>query len=188
MESWVIVLIVVGLLAFIVIGIYNRLVALRQTCENSFADIDVQLKQRSDLIPNLVSTVQGYAGHEAKVLENVTAARAAAMAGGSIEKTMAAEARVSQALMDLNAVVEAYPDLKADQNFQSLQDELTDLENKISAARRFFNSATAEFNTAIEQFPAVLIAGPLGFVKRTFFELPEASRAEYEKPPEVSFS
>jgi len=120
MDTWIILLVVVGLLGFVVIGIYNRLVALRQTCENSFADIDVQLKQRRDLIPNLVKTVQGYAGHEAKVLENVTDARAAAMAGGSIEKTMAAEARVSQALIDLKAVAEAYPDLKADQNFQSL--------------------------------------------------------------------
>ncbi|MBV6633747.1 MAG: LemA family protein [Alphaproteobacteria bacterium] len=179
---------VLGLLAFIVIGIYNRLVALRQNCENAFADIDVQLKQRRDLIPNLVNTVQGYAGHEEKVLQSVTEARAAAMAGGSLEKQMAAEAQVSRALFDLKAVAEAYPDLKADENFQKLQDELSDIENKIAAARRFFNNATAEFNTAVEVFPAVLFAASFGFHKREFFELPEDSRAEYDKPPEVSFS
>ncbi|MEM6903030.1 MAG: LemA family protein [Pseudomonadota bacterium] len=186
--EFIIVLALIGLFVIVAITIYNRLVALRQNCENAFADIDVQLKQRRDLIPNLVNTVQGYAKHEAKVLESVTEARAAAMAGGSIEKQMAAESRVSQALFDLKAVAEAYPDLKADENFQKLQDELSDIENKIAAARRFFNNAIAEFNTAVEVFPAVLFAGVLGFHKRGFFELPEESRAEYHKPPEVAFS
>jgi LemA protein len=189
MEVLIAVLVIVVLVAFVAIGIYNRLVALRQTCENAFADIDVQLKQRRDLIPNLVNTVKGYAGHESKVLENVTRARAAAMsAGGGMEKTMAAEAQLSQALVDLKAVAEAYPELKADRNFAQLQEELSDIENKLAAARRFFNNAVAEFNTSIEQFPAVVIAGPLGFSRRTFFEIPEANRAEYDQAPEVAFS
>lgn len=186
----IVLLVVIGGAGLFAITIYNRLVALSQECDQAFADIDVQLKQRRDLVPNLVNTVKGYATHESKVFERVTEARAAAMAasGATTEGRIAAEAQLSQALMDLRAVAEDYPDLKADRNFLDLQDELSHVEDKIAAARRFFNSAVAEFNTAVEQFPAVLFAGAMGFSRRTFFELPEATRADYDKPPEVAFS
>ena len=183
-------LIVLGVIAVIgifVITIYNRLVALRQNREQSFADIDVQLKQRFDLIPNLIETVKGYAGHEKEVMENVTAARAGvSAAGGNMSKRVAAENQLTGALMNLFAVAENYPDLKADGSFNKLMDELSDIENKLAAARRFFNNATAELNTAIEQFPAVLIAGMFGFRKEEFFELGE-NREEIEKAPDVNF-
>lgn len=186
MEIWI----VIGLLAFVaglVIVTYNRLVALRQTREQSFADIDVQLTQRSDLIPNLVETVKGYTAHEQTILENVTNARANIQSAKNTNERIEAETRLSGALMNLYAVAENYPDLKADGNFQKLMDELSDIENKLAAARRFFNNATSELNTAVEQFPAVLFAGALGFGKQPFFEVDEGARATLEKAPDVSF-
>lgn len=182
-----IILGVLALLGVFVAFLYNRLVALRQNREQAFADIDVQLRQRFDLVPQLVDTVKGYAGHEQKVFENVTNARAGISEAGNTSQRIAAENAMTKALIDLNAVAEAYPDLKANQNFQDLQRELSDIENKLAAARRFFNNATAELNTAIEQFPAVLIAGPLGFSKEEFFELPEEQRTEIEQAPDVQF-
>lgn len=173
------------LVAFLAI-LYNRLVALRQVTKNAFADIDVQMKQRHDLVPNLVATVKGYATHEKEVFENVTKARASAMRAGSIGEKGAAEGMLSSALVNLMAVAENYPDLKANENFKQLQSELSDLENKIAAARRFFNNAVAEFNTAIEQFPAVLIASKFGFKAMDMFTLGEA-RETVETAPEVSF-
>ncbi len=174
--------VIIAFIAFL----YNRLVALRQVTKNAFADIDVQMKQRHDLVPNLVETVKGYATHEKEVFEKVTEARASAMRAGSVGEKSAAEGLLSSALVNLMAVAENYPDLKASQNFQQLQSELSDLENKIAAARRFFNNAVAEFNTAIEQFPAVLIAGPLGFKAMDMFTLGE-ERATVKHAPKVSF-
>lgn len=183
---WIILgaIIVVG---FIAVGIYNRLVALRQNREQSFADIDVQLKQRFDLIPNLIETVKGYAGHEKQVLESVTNARAGVKQAGGLSERVSAENALSRAMVSLFAVAENYPDLKADSSFNKLMDELSDIENKIAAARRFFNNATSELNTAIEQFPAVLFAGALGFKKEEFFEVSEADRATLDKAPDVKF-
>jgi len=187
MDSWVI-LAIIGLIVVVFIFLYNRLVALRQTRENAFSDIDVQLKQRFNLVPQLVETVKGYASHEKEVFENVTNARAqVGAAKGATGERVEAENVLGGALMGLLAVAENYPDLKADQNFQKLMNELSDIENKIAAARRFFNNATAEYNTATEQFPAVLIANMFGFSKKEFFELDEAEAALVQKPPEVKF-
>lgn len=187
MGSWT-VLLIVGAVALLLIVLYNRLVALRQTRENAFSDIDVQLKQRFNLVPQLVETVKGYASHEKEVFENVTNARAqVGSAKGAGGDRVAAEGVLGGALMNLLAVAENYPDLKADQNFQKLMSELSDIENKIAAARRFFNNATAEFNTATEQFPAVLIANMFSFSKEEFFELDEAEAALVQNPPEVKF-
>jgi LemA protein len=175
-----------------IIGIYNRLVALRQTRKNAFSDVDVQLKQRFDLVPNLVETVKGYAGHEKTVFENVTEARSrvgrtAGAGAGAVPERMQAEGMLGSALMGLFAVAENYPQLKADVNFQHLQAELSDIENKIAAARRFFNNATAEYNTAIQQFPANLIAGPFGFHDEVFFELDAGEEAAVRTAPQVKF-
>ncbi len=187
MNSWVIVGIIVAIVALFVV-LYNRLVALRQTRNNAFSDIDVQLKQRYNLVPQLVETVKGYASHEQEIFENVTEARAqVGAAKGAGGERVQAESALGASLMNLLAVAENYPDLKADQNFRKLMDELSDLENKISAARRFFNNATAEYNTATEQFPAVLIANSFGFGKEEFFELDAAEAAAVHAPPEVKF-
>ena len=186
MENWIVWLILGGI-ALLLIIIYNRLVALLQRRKNAFADIDVQLKMRHDLIPNLVETVKGYVGHEEGVFEQVTAARASAMRGGSIDDRLKAEAGLGAAMMNLMAVAENYPQLKADQNFQQLQGEISDIENKIAAARRFFNSATNEYNTAVTQFPAVLIARLFGFKEEMFFELSDAEKAAVSTPPSVKF-
>ena len=181
-----ILIVVVVVAGLIVAGVYNRLVGLRQRANQAFADIDVQLQQRHDLIPNLVETVKGYATHERGTLEAVTAARAAAATAGSVEDKVRAENVLTGALRQLFAVAEAYPDLKANQNFLRLQDELGDVENKLAAARRFFNSAVGEYNAAIQQFPAVLIAGPAGFAERSFFDV-GADRAAVAAAPEVKF-
>jgi len=183
MDASIILLIVVVVVGFILVGIYNRLVALRQTCNQAWGDVDVQLKQRHDVIPNLVETVKGYATHETDTLENVIKARQAAIVAPNVKELAGAENMLSGALRQLFALSESYPDLKANQNFMQLQSELSDLENKIAAARRFFNNAVAEFNTAIEQFPAVLMASMFGFSKRDFFEVAEAERAA----PQVKF-
>lgn len=181
---WIILGIIV-ILAIAVIGIYNRLVALRQNREQAFADIDVQLKQRFDLIPNLIETVKGYTKHEKDVLENVTNARAGIKNAATTSERINAENDLTKAMINLYAVAENYPDLKTDSQFQKLMAELSDVENKLSAARRFFNNVTAELNTTMEQFPAVLFAGVLGFKKEPFFEITEDARASHEKPPEV---
>ncbi len=179
-------LLAVGVAAYLFMT-YNRMVALRQNRGNAFSDIDVQLKLRCDLVPNLVETVKGYAGHEKQVLENVTQARSRAMAGGGVNERIAAENALGGALANLLAVAENYPDLKANQNFQQLQAELSDVENKIAAARRFFNNATNEYNTLIEQFPGLLIAGRLGFAQEPFFEPGAEERAQIAQAPKVAF-
>jgi LemA protein len=181
------IIIVILVVALIAVLIYNRLVALRQAWKRAFADIDVQLKQRHDLIPNLVETVKGYAAHESGVFTKVTEARATAMRATSVTEKSAAESALSGALGNLLAVAENYPQLKANENFRQLQDELADLENKIAAARRFLNNAVAEYNGAIQQFPAVLLAGAMGFSEAPMFELDEAERAADKEPPKVAF-
>lgn len=186
MENWMIWA-VPGLIAIFLVAIYNRIVTLVQRRKNAFSDIDVQLKLRHDLIPNLVETVKGYAGHEKSVFEQVTAARAAAMHGGSIGDRAQKEATLGAAMMNLLAVAENYPQLKADGSFQRLQSELSDIENKIAAARRFFNSATNEYNAAIQQFPAVLVARLFGFGEEAFFELDAAEKKAASQAPKVGF-
>jgi len=183
-----IALIVVAVIVLFAIFTYNRLVSLRQAWKRAFADIDVQLKQRQDLVPNLVETVKGYATHESSVFTAVTQARASAMRATGVGEKAAAEGMLTSALGNLMAVAENYPQLKANENFLKLQDELADLENKISAARRFLNNAVAEYNSAIQQFPAVVIAGPMGFTPAEMFTLDETERAETKNAPKVSFS
>src|SRR6187455_233701 len=183
--GWIVLGVIVVLVAWIIM-IYNQLVAMRQRVGQAFADVDVQLKQRHDLIPNLVETVKGYAAHERGTLEEVVKARNAAMTAQGPAQQAAAEIMLSGALRQLFALSEAYPDLKANQNFQQLQAELSDIENKLAAARRFFNNAVQEYNTGIEQFPAALLAGPLGFQRREFFDVAEA-RPQLEQAPNVKF-
>ncbi len=183
MDASLIVLILIVAIGLILVMIYNRLVALKQTCNQAWGDIDVQLKQRHDLVPNLVETVKGYAEHESGTLESVIKARQTAIDASSLKDLAEAENLLSGALRQLFALSESYPDLKANQNFLSLQNELADLENKIAAARRFFNNAVQEFNTAVEQFPAVLIANSFGFTARDYFEVGEAERGA----PKVKF-
>ena len=182
----IILLIIVVVLVVLVIGIYNRLVALRQNANQAFADIDVQLKQRHDLIPNLVETVKGYAQHERGTLDDVIKARNSAMSAQGPAQVSAAENQLSGALGRLIALSEAYPDLKANANFQQLAGELSDLENKIASSRRFFNNAVQEYNTGIQQLPAALFAGMFGFTRKEFFDL-GASRTEVEAVPTVKF-
>lgn len=167
---WIVIGIIV-LAVFWLIGLYNSLVNLKNRTDEAWSDIDVQLKRRYDLIPNLVETVKGYATHEREAFENVTKARSAAMGAQGPEAKAQAENMLSGALKSLFAVAEAYPDLKASQNFSKLQDELSDTENKIQAARRFYNANVRDLNTRIEQFPTNIFAGQLGFTKREFFEL-----------------
>jgi LemA protein len=181
-----VVLGLIVLLAVFVIGIYNGLVAKRQRCNQAFADIDVQLKQRQNLIPNLVETVKGYAAHEKETLDAVIQARQGAVAANTPGEMGAAEGVLGQALGRLFALAEAYPDLKANQNFMDLQDELAVIEDKIAAARRFYNSAVQDYNTAREQFPGSLVAGSFNFEPREFFDLGE-DRAAMSTPPEVKF-
>ena len=177
---------IVFALSMILIAYYNRFIALGRRCDQAFADIDVQLKQRHDLIPNLVETVTGYASHERGTLDDVIKARNSAMSAQGPAQVGAAENQLSGALGRLIALSEAYPDLKANANFQQLASELSDLENKIAASRRFFNNAVQEYNTGIQQMPAALFAGMFGFTKKDFFDL-GASRTEVETVPTVKF-
>jgi LemA protein len=186
MTSTLIILVVIAAIVFWGISIYNGLVTMRQRVGQAFADIDVQLKQRHDLIPNLVETVKGYATHERETLDAVVKARNAAISAQGPAAQAQAENVLSGALRQLFALSEAYPDLKANTNFQQLQTEIADIENKIAAARRFFNNAVQEYNTGIESFPAVLVANSLGFQKREFFDLGE-SRPQLEQAPQVKF-
>ncbi len=168
------------------ISLYNRLVTLKNNREQAFADVDVQLRQRHDLIPQLVDTVKGYMGHEKNVLTEITEARSNAIKATSINEKIVAENRLSTALDGLKVSVEAYPDLKASQNFMDLQGEISDVENKIAAARRFFNSATKELNVATELFPSNLIATLFNFRREAMFELGD-QRAAAEQPPKIQF-
>ena len=187
MLALIIVVVIVAVLALMLVGTYNRLVGLRQRANQAFADIDVQLKQRQDLIPNLVETVKGYAAHESGTLEAVVAARSQAANARTVDDKVAAENVLSGALGKLFAVAEAYPDLKANQNFMSLQADLSDLENKLAASRRFFNNAVSEFNAVRRAFPTILIAGMFGYGKdRTFFDVGEDTRAAMNAAPAMA--
>lgn len=184
---WVL-LAVAGLLVVALIAIYNGLVKTKIRVDEAWSDITVQLKRRVDLIPNLVETVKGYAKHEKTVFEEVTKARASMMsAGNDVAANAKADNMMQSALKSIFAVAEAYPDLKANTNFQDLQKELVDTEDKIQAARRFYNAAVREFNTKIKVFPTIIFAGMLGFTGREFFELDEAEQAKAEKPVDVKF-
>lgn len=183
----IIIIAAVVIIALILISMYNNLVKLRNNRENAFANIDVQLKQRYDLVPQLVATVKGYATHERELLEKVTAARSACMNATSINDRVQADNALGAALSGLRVAVEAYPDLKANQNFLQLQNELSDIENKLASVRRFFNSATKELNTAVQSFPSNIIAGMFGFKKEPMFEIPASDRAAHEKALEINF-
>lgn len=177
----IILIVAIAAIAIWLIGVYNGLIKLKNRTDEAWSDIDVQLKRRYDLIPNLVETVKGYAKHEQSTLEKVIQARNQAMqAGGTAEKAKAENA-LSQTLKSIFALAESYPDLKANQNFAKLQDELSDTENKIQAARRFYNGNVRDFNIKIEVFPNNIIANSLGFKKREFFEIEEAAQRENVK-------
>jgi len=179
--GWVILAIIVVLIVWAV-GSYNSLIAMRQRVSEAFADIDVQLRQRHDLVPNLVETVKGYAAHERGTLDEVIKARTAAVAAQSPDQKAAAENVLSGALRQLFALSEAYPNLKANTQFQALQAELTDIENKIAASRRFFNNAVQEYNTSIQRFPAAMFAASFGFAPKEFFDLGADRQAELQAP------
>ncbi|HEY4506705.1 MAG TPA: LemA family protein [Candidatus Paceibacterota bacterium] len=184
MNTSFIILLVVVVVALWFMGAFNILVRSRNRVKESWSDIDVQLKRRYDLIPNLVETVKGYASHESQVFERVTKARSAAMGASSIAEHGQAENMLSGALKSLFALSEAYPTLRASENFAKLQDELSDTENKIQAARRFYNTNVMTINTQIEQFPTNIVAGMFGFKKEQFFELDNAAQRE---PVKVAF-
>ena len=186
MGTGVIILIAVGVIILALVFIYNNLVKLRNNRENAFADIDVQLKQRYDLIPQLVETVKGYAKHESGTLEKVVELRNQALAATTIDGKIEAENKLSSALSGLNVTFERYPDLKANQNFLQLQEEMSDIENKLAAVRRYFNSATKELNNSIQTFPSNLIAGTFGFTKAEMFDL-GSERATLDKAPSIKF-
>ncbi|MDD8025569.1 MAG: LemA family protein [Acidobacteriota bacterium] len=184
MAPLVLFLIIIGVLFVAAVGIYNGLVALRNRCQNAWSQVDVQLKRRYDLIPNLIETVKGYAKHESSVFQNVTEARTKAMAAGTVKDQGAAETQLQGALKSLFAVAEAYPDLKANQNFLLLQEELSGTEGKIAYARQFYNDTVMKFNQKQQVFPSNLIANLFGFKEREYFEITEAAAKE---PVKVQF-
>ena len=179
--GWIILGVIVVIVVW-AISVYNGLIAMRQRVGQAGSDIDVQLKQRHDLVPNLVETVKGYAAHERGTLDEVVKARNAAVSAQGPAQQAAAENMLSGALRQLFALSEAYPDLKANASFQQLQAELSDLENKIAASRRFFNNAVQEYNTGIQRFPAALFAGAFGFSQKDYFDLGEDRKAVTDAP------
>lgn len=187
MEALYVILGLAAIVAIALVVIYNGLVAKRQTCNQAFADVDVQLKQRRNLIPNLVETVKGYASHEKETFDAVVEARNAATSASGVGEKAAAEGMLSGALGKLFALSEAYPDLKANTNFLDLQDELSIIEDKLAAARRFYNSAVGDYNTAKEQFPGVLVANSFGFETREFFDVGDTARDDLSVVTEVKF-
>jgi LemA protein len=187
MSPLIIGIIIIVVLVLMVIGIYNALVRLRMNRENAFADIDVQLKQRHDLIPQLIGAVKGYMDHEAGTFEKITKLRQKAMNAGNINDKIVAEQELSQAMSGFSIQVENYPELKASTNFLQLQNEMSDIENKLAAVRRFFNSATKELNIAVQKFPNVIFAGMFGFKVEPMFDLGATQRQELDKAPEVKF-
>jgi LemA protein len=183
---WLLVIVaIVVLLALIAIALYNRFVRLRNRVDNAWAQIEVQLKRRWDLIPNLVETVKGYAAHERETFEAVTNARAAAQQARTPQEAGQAEGLLGQALGRLFAVAEAYPELQADENFRQLQTEVAETENRIAVSRQVYNDTVLTFNNSIQTFPGVLVAGPFGFAKRDFFDVEDEAQRE---APQVSFT
>lgn len=183
----IIILVVVVLLILWLVSMYNNLVRLRNNRENAFANIDVQLKQRYDLIPQLVSAVKGYAEHEKAVFTKVTEARAAAMSATTVGEKINADNVLTSALSGLRVSLEAYPELKANENFMQLQTEIADIENKLSAVRRAFNSTTKELNTAVQSFPTNILANMFGFHIEPMYEIEQSQRAVLDKAPEITF-
>jgi LemA protein len=183
----IIAAIIIGILVIAGVLVYNGLVRSKIRVDEAWSDITVQLKRRSDLIPNLVNTVKGYAKHEKKVFEEVTKARTAIMDAKGVKDTAAADNMFEGALKSLFAVAEAYPELKANENFKALQDELVDTEDKIQASRRFYNGAVRDFNSKTQVFPTSIFAGMLGFKSREFYEVEEAEKAAIQKPTNVDF-
>ena len=175
---------VIVVIAIVVVALYNRFVTLRNRADNAWAQVDVQLRRRYDLIPNLVETVKGYAAHERETFERVTQARAAASAARTVEEQAQAENVLTSALRQLFAVAEAYPELRASENFQQLQGELTQTEGQIATARQIYNDTVLIYNNAIQTFPGVLLAGPFGFAQRAYLEIEEQSR----EPVQVDFT
>ncbi len=184
MEGLWIILIIIAIVAVFAIGIYNALVQLRNRCDNSWAQVDVQLRRRYDLIPNLVETVKGYAKHEKETFQNVTEARTQAMNAGTVQEQGKAENMLSGALKSLFAVSESYPDLKANQNFMMLQEELAGTESKIAYARQFYNDTVMKFNTKQQVFPSNIIANMFSFQEKDYFEIEEP---EAKEPVKVDF-
>lgn len=183
----IIIIVILVVIAIWAMNLYNGLVRLRNRRQNAFADIDVQLRQRHDLVPQLVETVKGYTGHEKEVLLKITEARSAAISATTIDDKIKSEQLLTTALQGLKVSVEAYPDLKANQNFLQLQEELSDIENKLAASRRFFNAATTEYNNAVESFPSNLIANNFGFQREIMFDLGTDARKTMEEPPSIKF-
>lgn len=181
--GWLVALAVVALLVVVFVGIYNRLVTLRNRVDNAWSQIDVQLRRRYDLIPNLVETVKGYAAHEKETLEKVIQARNAAMSAGSVKEQGAAENALSGTLKSLFALAESYPDLKANQNFMMLQEELAGTESKIAYSRQFYNDSVMTYNTTTQAFPSNVVAGMFGFTARDYFEIEQAAK----EPVKVQF-
>jgi LemA protein len=184
MIVWI-VLGVIALVLFLAIGLYNRLVRLRALVKEGFSGITVQLRRRADLIPNLVESVQGYATHEREVFEEVSANRSKALSAGSVAATAQADAQMTGLLGRLFAVAEAYPELKANTNFLQLQDQLANIEGELQGARRYYNATVRDLNSSIQSFPAVLVAGPLGFHEEPFYEDADQS---IQTAPKVSFA
>lgn len=187
MSGMLITIIVVALIVIWVVAIYNGLVRLRNNRENAFADIDVQLKQRHDLIPQLVNAVKGYVKHEQQTLQAITNARQQAVQATTVNDKIQAEQQLTSAIRGLNIQVEAYPDLKASANFMQLQEEMSDIENKLASVRRYFNSATRELNTAVQKFPNVVFAGMFGFSSQPMFDVGTEQRQQMDTPPAVEF-
>jgi LemA protein len=184
MSGLIILLIIVAVLAVFVVGIYNGLIQLRNRSDNAWAQVDVQLRRRYDLIPNLVETVKGYAAHEKEVFQKVTEARTNAIGAGTVGEQGQAENMLSGALKSLFAVAEAYPDLKANQNFMMLQEELAGTESKIAYARQFYNDTVMKFNTKQQVFPSNIVANLFNFSEKEYFEIEEA---EAREPVKVKF-
>jgi LemA protein len=184
MMGWIVLGLVV-LLLWMAIGLYNRLVRLRALVKEGFSGITVQLRRRADLIPNLVETVQGYAAHEREVFEEVSKARAASVNAGSVEATAQADAQMTGMLGRLFAVAEAYPELKANTNFLQLQDQLANIEGELQGARRYYNATVRDLNSSIQSFPAVIVAGPLGFREEPFYQDEDPT---IQTAPKVSFA
>lgn len=186
MALWLI-LGVIAVLAIALIAMYNSLVRSNVRVDEAWSDITVQLKRRFDLIPNLINTVKGYAKHEAEVLQQIAKERASVVTGGSVKETAEAENMLTGALKSVFAVAESNPDLKANENFKHLQEELVDTEDKIQAARRFYNGSARDLNIKVKTFPTNIFAGMLGFKEREFFEVDEAQTADIANPTEVKF-
>ena len=182
-----VVLLVIIILVVSGVGTYNTMVAGEETINGEWAKVETQYQRRSDLIPNLVSTVKGYAAHEKETLDRVIQARNGAVGAKTIDDKIAAENQLSSALAGLKITLEAYPDLKANQNFLQLQEEIADVENKLAAVRRYFNSATKEYNNAVQTFPSNIVAGMTGFQREIMFDLGKNERANLDQAPKISF-